>query len=89
MLELDWDEANTEHIARHGLTPADVQHALEHGTVAFDYQDDSGEERFGEIGMTSRGRILYIVTTMRGEVPRVATAFDADEKMKRAYLRGR
>jgi uncharacterized DUF497 family protein len=38
-----------------------------------------GEERYQQLGMTRRGRILFVVTTWRENRVRVITAFDPDK----------
>jgi hypothetical protein len=32
-IELEWDDANIEHIARHGVTPAEVEEAFRGGVA--------------------------------------------------------
>jgi uncharacterized DUF497 family protein len=49
MLEFDWDEGNIEHIALHGVVPAEVEYVLEHPTLDRGYQDEHDEERYAEI----------------------------------------
>jgi uncharacterized DUF497 family protein len=42
----DWDGANTAHIARHGVTPAEVEQAFANDSlVVLTVQKRSGEER--------------------------------------------
>ena len=89
MLTFDWDAENVGHIALHGVTVAEAEYVLLHPTLNYGYQDWHDEERFIEIGSTSAGRILMIVTTWRGLSTRVVTAFDADQSSKDEYLRTR
>ena len=79
MLEFDWDTASLEHIAEHGLSAEEVEYALAQPTLSLESQDwHESEVRFSEAGMTLRGRILQVVTTMRGTKIRVATAWGCD-----------
>jgi uncharacterized DUF497 family protein len=89
LLSFDWDGENIAHIARHRVTTAEAEYALEHPTLDYGFQDWHGEERFVEVGSTARGRILMIVTTWRGTTTRVVTAFDADNEVKQEYLNSR
>jgi len=87
MLLFEWDEANIEHVARHGVSAAEAEYVLTHSTLDLGYQDWHGEERYGEIGATPNGRILVVWTTWRGDRIRVVTAFDAPRTDASRYLR--
>jgi uncharacterized DUF497 family protein len=87
VIEFDWDADNLMHIAEHGLTPEEVEFALAHRTLEIEFQDwHDSEERYSEIGMTHGGRILVIVTTLRGPRLRVVTAHDAPRQRAKEYL---
>ena len=49
-------------------------------------QDVDGESRFVYYGETSRGRLLAVVITERGETIRVITAYDLDAGQKQDFL---
>jgi uncharacterized DUF497 family protein len=87
MFRFDWDDANRGHIARHDVTVEEAEEAFNSDTLelGFDFADE--EERIDELGATANGRILRIVTTIRGDKIRVVTAFDAPRLMRLAYLR--
>ena len=90
MSEFDWDAENLQHIAEHGITAEEVEFMMDNGTQEINYQDwHESEERFSEVGVTAAGRIIVVVTTMRGTRLRVVTAFDAPKRAAEAYLRGR
>ena len=84
----DWDDANADHIARHGVTVEEAEEALldrrRVGSVAYSVP---GERRWGVIGSTDAGRILSIVFTRRHGAIRVVTALDANRKERRRYWR--
>lgn len=88
MSRLAWDEANIDHIARHGLEPEDVEEALldPEGVPVAAY-NAAGERRRGLVGATEFGRILYVVYTKREGAIRVVTARDANPREKRRYRR--
>jgi uncharacterized DUF497 family protein len=85
----EWDDANIEHIARHGITPEEAEQAMLNGPVEIDYQIMDGEERFVAVGMTRAGRFLTIVWTDRDGHVRVVTAFDSPGDDQATYLRER
>lgn len=87
MLEFDWDQDNLNHIAEHNVTAAEVEQVLESHTLDIEYQDWHEEERFVEVGVTDKGRILIVITTWRGLKTRVVTAFDADKDVAAEYYR--
>jgi uncharacterized DUF497 family protein len=82
----DWDAENIRHIARHGITPQEVEEVLKRFPIDLEYQEYDGEERIMQIGVTSTGRLLVIVTTMISGTIRVVTAFPATEKQRAAYV---
>ncbi len=86
MLKFDWDDANRNHIALHDVEPYEVEEAFNADTLELDHYVISGEERFEELGTTDSGRILFVVTTIRGEMLRVVTAFDASRLQKSRFL---
>ena len=88
MLEFDWDDENLRHIARHGVTAAEVEYVLAHLTVDLGFQDwHESEERFSDAGATVSGRILVVVTTERSFKTRVVTAYDAPNEVREQYLK--
>jgi uncharacterized DUF497 family protein len=82
----DWDEANRQHIAEHNISTTEAEEFIANDPIDLDCQDDEDEERFLQVGETGQGRILLVVSTMRGEWVRVVTAFDAPKKWRTYYL---
>ena len=83
----DWDDANTNHISAHEVTPEETEQVLLGDSLELDFDPDvNGEERYTYLGETSRGRILTVVMTLRGEKMRVVTAYDAEKQDKLLYL---
>lgn len=85
-IRFDWDRANTEHIARHGVKPEEAEQALENDPVDLDYEVVEAEDRWASIGHRDRPRVLKLVWTLRGDTVRVVTALDASKNEARAYL---
>ena len=59
----DWDDANVQHIARHAISPQDAEHVLLHDPVDGGSQNHEGEQRYIQIGMTARFRVLVVNIT--------------------------
>jgi uncharacterized DUF497 family protein len=75
-IEFDWDEANIDHIARHGVTTEEAEQVVLEDPIDISVDLVEGEERYQQLGMTRRGRILFVVTTWRENRLRVVTAFE-------------
>ena len=86
MLQFDWDDANRNHIARHGVGPQEAEEAFNSDTLELDAYERRNEPRLAELGITDSGRILFVVTTMRGKLVRVVTAYDATRTQRLKYL---
>lgn len=57
-LWLEGDDGNIEHIAEHGLTPADIEHVVE------DFEEETVSRSSGRpmrLGYTSDGRYIAVV----------------------------
>jgi uncharacterized protein len=87
----DWDAGNRDHIARHGITPEEVEEALANAPILIQIEIDevSGEDRFLELGITNAGRVLYVVWTPRDELTRPVTAWPAKRKVREEFYRTR
>lgn len=84
--EFEWDENNIEHIARHRVTPEDVEE------VAFDdepYIRKIKKSAINEmLGQTASGRylkIIYVIKEKHGA--RVITARDMNDWERKYYRR--
>jgi uncharacterized DUF497 family protein len=81
--EFEWNDRNTEHIARHDVSPDEVE------DVAFDDEPWIRKGRRGTrymLGYTISGRYLFIVYTLKNKgIARAITAMDMDEKTRRLY----
>ncbi len=82
----DWDEANIAHIAEHDVTPHEAEEAYDSNPLYLDYSIEEGELRHREIGETLAGRILVVVSTMRGDLTRVVTTYPPGRSLRVTYL---
>jgi len=84
--EFEWDEYNIEHIARHRVTPEEVEE------VAFDDEPYIRKIKKSAIremlGQTASGRYLKIIYVIKGKQrARVITARDMNDWERKYYRR--
>lgn len=82
----DWDEANTAHIAKHGVEPYEAQEVIANGPIDLAVTIRNGEERIEQIGETAAGRILQVITTIRNGRIRVVTALPLRSRWHEWYF---
>jgi uncharacterized protein len=84
--EFQWDEANVEHIARHGVMPEEAEEAyLDENRRYLSIPRISSEMRRALLGKTEDGRVLFLVYTLRLGYVRILSAHDATSPEKRRY----
>jgi uncharacterized DUF497 family protein len=84
----DWDEANLDHIADHGISAAEAEDALlDSRRIPAPAYQGTNERRRGVLGATIAGRLLFVVFTYRNELVRIITARNANAQEKRRYER--
>jgi uncharacterized protein len=86
MYEFDWDEANSAHLAEHGVTCDEAEEIGLNLPLNLDYQNRDGEDRLLQIGETDAGRILVVASTVRGSKVRVVTSFEPRKTLKKEYI---
>ena len=82
----DWDDGNIEHLAAHGVTPAEFQQVLNNDPLDLDYEPVDNEKLYRSVGLTSAGRLLTVVFTVRNGRLRAVTAFPAGVADTKAFL---
>jgi uncharacterized DUF497 family protein len=81
----DWDEANVDHIARHGVTSTECEEAYCNGPLVIEHQRRKRERRRLCLGETNSGRLLtFVVTERRGKL-RFVTAYPMPPQMREIY----
>lgn len=85
VVEFEWDESNRRHIAEHRVRAEEAEGVILNNPADLERQNRNGEERILQVGETSAGRILVIVSTFSGRRIRVITAWDANEKLARYW----
>ena len=89
IVEFDWDEANRQHIARHGVLPHEAEEALTLDPLEVDVQRHQIEARILCFGRTKSGRLLTILYAERGRKVRVVTAYEMTKAQQRLYFQGK
>ncbi|MHB8575865.1 MAG: BrnT family toxin [Dehalococcoidia bacterium] len=85
-MRFNWDRANVQHIARHGVTAHEAEEAAQDPRRLFYALGMfKGEWRGVYIGKTSLGRTLRVFVTNRSAGVRVVTAYDASAIERRQY----
>jgi hypothetical protein len=81
----EWDEANREHIARHGITPEEFEEGMNGNPLELGSAEIKGEHRTKVAAITARGRFLEMIYTVRRGKIRAVTAFPVDERKREQY----
>ena len=84
-IEFDWDDANREHLAAHKVTPAEFETVMLNGPLDLACEVVGEEQRYRSVGLTSRGRLLTVVWTIRNSKVRAVTAFSAPRSDRQAW----
>jgi uncharacterized DUF497 family protein len=84
ILSFEWDEANINHIARHSVTPEEVEEACFNNPLILRGRFN----RYYALGQTDTGRYIMVVFQhkFRG-IARVITARDMDKSERQRYAR--
>ena len=78
----EWNEYNIEHIARHHVTPQDVEEACYLSPLIL----KGRSSRYYILGQSESGRYLAIVIEYKGKgMVKVITARDMDYKERKRY----
>jgi len=85
-IEFDWDTENTKHLAAHKVTPAELEQAMNNDPLDQNAEWIGDEERYRSVGLTSGGRVLSVVWTVRNGKLRAVTAFPAGVSDTKAFL---
>jgi uncharacterized DUF497 family protein len=84
----EWDQGNvSKNWEKHKVTHLECEEIFfnEPLIVQQDKTHLTSEERYFALGKTDRGRVLFVVFTIRGDKIRVISARDASKKERRYY----
>jgi len=85
ILQFEWDQENIGHLARREILPDEAEQVLKNRPRDLEAELRNGEERVTHVGETDAGRILIVVSTMRGQKARIITAWPAKERLRRYF----
>jgi uncharacterized DUF497 family protein len=88
----EWDEGNLfKSWERHRVRFSEAEEVFvsNRPLVAAPARTEGGEERFAALGRTDAGRLLSVVSALRGRLIRVVSARDASRKERKEYVRAR
>jgi uncharacterized DUF497 family protein len=84
-LQFEWDAANREHLARHGISATEFEQGMKNDPILEITTDAGGEWRAKVAAITERGRLLEMVYTMRRGRIRAITAFPMKKRRTELY----
>ena len=84
----DWDEGNvTKNWEKHKVSRIECEQVFFNKpfVVGYDPKHSKREKRWYLLGQTDQDRFLFIVFTIRGELVRVISARDMNQKERKQY----
>lgn len=64
--ELEWDDWNEEHIAKHGVDPTEIEEVVFDRASTFLRTKSAQHRRYVVLGLTDAGRYLFVVLELVG-----------------------
>ena len=87
-IEFDPEKAAANPLNHDGVTFAEAAPVLlDPYALTREDPDATGEPRFVTLGMGAQGRILVVVWTLRGDNPRLISAWKANQPQRQRYER--
>jgi uncharacterized protein len=85
-IEFDPEKARLNPLNHEGVTFEEAKMVLlDPYALTREDTDALGEARFVTLGMGAKSRILVVVWTLRSEVPRLISAWKANQPQRRSY----
>ena len=85
-IEFDPDELAAHPLSHEGVAFDEAKAVLlDPYTLTREDPDAEGEQHVVSLGMGSKGRILLVVWTLRGDNPRLISAWKANQLQRRRY----
>ena len=85
-IEFDPDKAAVNPLNHEGVTFDEAKSVLlDPYALTREDADSRGESRWVTLGMGGKGRILVAVWTLRGDTPRLISAWKANQPQRRRY----
>jgi len=87
VVEFEWDDDNVEHLARHRITPEEVEELFDGPTLGRRGGTDASD-RVRILGCTEAGRYLAIICQEKaGDIIRPFTGWDMRQHERDLYVR--
>lgn len=85
--EFEWDKGNSGKNQKHGVSDSESEEVFfdERKKILKDVLHSKTEKRFILFGKTRRGRLLFVVFTIRGKKIRIISARKANKKEVKFY----
>lgn len=86
-IEFEWDQYNRTKVRlRHNTAPREAEQPFfnDH-LIIFDEEHSTEERRYQILGITDKGRMLFVVFTIRGRKIRIISARSASKKERTEY----
>jgi uncharacterized DUF497 family protein len=85
-IEFDPEKAAANPLNHEGVTFSEAKDVLlDPCALTREDADSRGESRFVSLGMGGKGRILVVVWTLRGDTPRLISAWKANQPQRKRY----
>jgi uncharacterized DUF497 family protein len=85
-VSLDWDDHNVAHLARHRIQPNEVEEFFGNDPAIRSHEVVDSEDRWTAAGVTNAMRVLVVVFTVRGDMIRPITGWNADRRTKEEFF---
>jgi uncharacterized DUF497 family protein len=85
-IDFDPEKAAANPVNHDGVTFDEAKHVLlDPYALTREDVDSTGETRFISLGIGGKGRILVVVWTLRGDTPRLISAWKANQPQRKRY----
>jgi uncharacterized DUF497 family protein len=86
-MDIEFDPAKSQsNLKKHGVSFEEAAAVLlDDYALTKEDPDAGGEQRFLTLGMGNQGRVLNVVTTLRGDAVRLISAWKAKQPQRRRY----
>ena len=83
--DFEWDDAKAEsNLAKHGVAFEEAVLAMK-DPLSLDFDDSLNPDNLITLAASPTGRILYVVSTVRGDLLRIISAREATSSERRRY----
>lgn len=90
IIGFEWDKGNLGHIRKHSVSKEECEQAFLNNEPEATRDDTHSqlEQRYRIYGKTDKGRLLFIIITIRTGRIRVISARDQNKKERKEFMQG-